>query len=128
MWWYNAGRTLRGEVLGKWSETFFGRLQCSYSCRVCNGSHCPGPVVELIVSLSPSFLPMHLPQGLAFHPEKIVYEWTTEVTIPHSRVAVDAAYAMSQVCHSGQFEFILGISHLGTDLPSWYQSFTLWYG
>eukprot|EP00798_Chlamydomonas_sp_ICE-L_P016034 gene16035-22172_t len=36
-------------------------------------------------------------QGIAFHPEKVPFEWTTEIDIPHSRMANDAAYALAQV-------------------------------
>lgn len=34
--------------------------------------------------------------GLAFHPEKVPYEWTTTVHLPHTRMAVDAAYFLAQ--------------------------------
>lgn len=34
--------------------------------------------------------------GLAFHPEKVPYEWTTAVHLPHTRMAVDAAYFLAQ--------------------------------
>ncbi len=39
--------------------------------------------------------------GIAFHPEKVVYEWTPAIHIPHSKEAVDAAYAIGQAFVEG---------------------------
>lgn len=62
--------------------------------------------------------------GLAFHPEKIAYEWTTEIQIPKSKMAIDAAYAMAQAFvertrlnnHAGKDIVEEGMSYVGNYL------------
>ena len=34
--------------------------------------------------------------GFAFHPEKVPFEWSPAISLPHSRVAVDASYSLAQ--------------------------------